>query len=110
MEIQGLDEYQQLAQRVTSTPQEQKVLCGVMGLAGESGECVDLVKKQLFQGHPQEHDKLVEELGDVLWYCAELATGLGVSLSEVAAGNIEKLAKRYPDGHFDRERSLHREA
>jgi NTP pyrophosphatase (non-canonical NTP hydrolase) len=79
-----------------------------MGLNGEAGECIDLLKKHLFQGHKLDKDKLTEELGDVLWYCAELACGLSVTLEEVAQRNIEKLKKRYPEG-FDAERSINRE-
>lgn len=51
---------------------------------------------------------MVEELGDVLWYCAELAVGLGVTLEDVAAANIDKLRARYPQG-FDAERSRNRD-
>ena len=109
MDIREFNEYQRRAQAFSSTASAQKVLCGVMGLAGESGECVDLVKKQLFQGHLPDKEKLITELGDVLWYCAELAEGLGVSLSEAAGRNLEKLSKRYPEGHFEAQHSLHRE-
>lgn len=100
-------DYQKLAQR-TSPIGHDRIVNGVMGLAGESGECVDVVKKWMFQKHPLDREKLTEELGDVLWYCAELASGLGVSLDTVAERNIEKLRKRYPEG-FDAERSIHRE-
>ena len=51
---------------------------------------------------------MIEELGDVLWYCAELACGLGVTLEEVAMKNIGKLRRRYPEG-FSAERSINRE-
>lgn len=51
---------------------------------------------------------MAEELGDVCWYVAEMASGLGLLLEEIMAQNIEKLRKRYPDG-FDSERSVHRE-
>ena len=51
---------------------------------------------------------MAEELGDVCWYVAEMASGLGLPLEEIMAQNIEKLRKRYPDG-FDAERSVHRE-
>ena len=51
--------------------------------------------------------EIAEEIGDVLWYCAELASGINRSLDEIAEMNIEKLRKRYPDG-FDSERSVHR--
>ena len=71
-------EYQQLAMR-TSPDGHDRVMNGCLGLIGESGEIVDLVKKWKFQSgdnQPVPKDKLIEECGDVLWYCAELATGL----------------------------------
>lgn len=101
-----IDEYQKQAQR-TSSGDHERVLNGVLGLAGESGECADLVKKCLFQGHVLDRDHMIEELGDVLWYCAELATGLDVSLEAVAHENLCKLRKRYPNG-FEPERSINR--
>lgn len=101
-----MNDYQMLAQR-TSPPGHDRVLNGVMGLAGESGECVDVVKKAVFQGHSCDYEKLREELGDVLWYCAELATGLGTTLDDVAEMNIKKLMRRYPDG-FTPEDSIRR--
>ena len=81
---------------------------GVMGLCGESGEVIDIVKKHLAQGHPLSKEKMVEELGDVAWYLAELATYLEVPLEEIFDKNIEKLSHRFPNG-FSKEASLHRE-
>lgn len=78
-----------------------------LGIAGEAGECADLVKKHLFHKHPLDKGKLVKELGDLLWYVAALAGDIGVTLDEVAEQNIKKLKARYPDG-FDEQRSLHR--
>ncbi len=107
----NLNEYQALAQRTSGngTPHgHDRVLNGILGLVGEAGECADIYKKAMFQGHTFITERLIEELGDVLWYCAELATGLGYTLEDVAQCNIDKLKKRYPDG-FDPERSLHRE-
>ncbi len=80
---------------------------GVMGLCGESGEAIDLVKKHLAQGHPLDREKLIGELGDVAWYLAETASAVGCDLETVLKGNLDKLQKRYPDG-FDAERSEHR--
>ena len=100
------DEYQTNAQR-TSPAGHDRILNGVMGLNGEAGECIDIVKKAMFQGHELDEERLVDEISDVLWYCAELASGLGVSLSDIAQHNIDKLKKRYPDG-FDAERSINR--
>ena len=105
-----LTEYARLAQRTSNGGLDAKghLFNGVLGLAGEAGECADLVKKCYFQDARPIHDALIDELGDVMWYVAETAAALGVSLEEVAARNVEKLKKRFPDG-FDPERSLHRE-
>lgn len=103
-----LNEYQYLAQRTSNNRPSKKLENGILGLCGETGECADVLKKYLFQGHRLDFDKLIEELGDVLWYCAELASGLGEDLGSIAKKNIEKLKKRYPEG-FDPERSVNRE-
>ena len=105
-----LNEYQELAQR-TSNPELDRqghLFNGVLGLSGEAGECADLVKKHYFQDGRLFVDALEDELGDVMWYVAETAKALGLSLEEVAERNVEKLKKRYPEG-FAAERSLHRE-
>jgi mazG nucleotide pyrophosphohydrolase domain len=81
---------------------------GVMGLCGESGECMDIVKKYLFQGHDLDTNHLIEELGDVAWYLATTAASQGYTLEYVLQKNVEKLRKRYPDG-FSADRSIHRE-
>ena len=103
------NEYQTLAMGTMNTDmtKEQILLNGVMGLCGESGECVDLLKKHLFQGHELDREKLAAELGDVAWYLAETAYALGLSLEEILRGNLAKLKKRYPQG-FDSERSINR--
>lgn len=101
-------EYQKLAQRTSNTQNKlDKVVNGVMGLNGEAGECIDIVKKFMFQGHPVNADKILDELSDVLWYVAETATGLGLSLDEVAEYNIKKLKQRFPDG-FEVDKSVNR--
>ena len=79
-----------------------------MGLCGESGECMEILKKHRHQGHRLDRDRLIEELGDVLWYCAETASGLGIDLEKAAMDNVTKLMNRYPDG-FESERSINRE-
>ena len=109
------NEYQRNAMRTasgisTSCP-ENLLLQGVMGMSGESGEALDIVKKIIFQGHElneatKEH--LIRELGDVLWYVATTAESLGTDLETVMQVNIDKLRARYPMA-FDSERSQHRE-
>ncbi len=104
----NFNEYQKLAQRTSNSKTPSgKLENGCLGLAGESGECCDLLKKFFFQGHELDKAKMLDELGDVLWYIGETAAGIGVTLEEVAIHNIEKLKTRYPDG-FSSERSLHR--
>ena len=103
------NEYQKLAM-TTLNPNltKQDVLINaVMGLCGESGEAIDLVKKHLHQGHPLDREKLVKELGDIAWYLAETAYALDVELDDVLEQNIAKLRARYPEG-FDTDRSIHR--
>lgn len=93
------NEYQNLALRTASeSTQQNMVLNGVMGICGEGGECIDLLKKNMFQGHEFNKDKLKDELGDIMWYLAITAKGIGVSLSEVAEFNINKLKTRFPNG------------
>jgi NTP pyrophosphatase (non-canonical NTP hydrolase) len=87
---------------------EDPILNSALGLAGESGECADLVKKNRFQGHELDKEKLEKELGDVLWYIAEAASGLGINLENIAVTNIDKLSKRYPEGHFNVLESINR--
>ena len=104
-----VNEYQKLAMATLNPELDKKdvLINGVMGLCGESGEAIDIVKKWLAQGHELDKAKLAKELGDIAWYLAETATALDLQLEDVFAANIEKLKKRYPDG-FDTERSIHR--
>lgn len=105
-----INEYQKLAM-TTLNPQLSKkdvLINGVMGLCGESGEAIDIVKKWLAQGHDLDREKLAKELGDICWYLAETATALDLPLEDIMAANIEKLKHRYPEG-FDVQRSIHRE-
>ncbi len=105
-----INEYQTLAMRTLNPALSEKdvLINGVMGLCGESGEAIDLVKKHLSQGHPLDREKLAKELGDVAWYLAETAYAIGYDLETVLQGNIEKLKSRYPEG-FDSARSIRRD-
>lgn len=104
-----VNEYQQLAMTTLNPQLDSKdvLINSVMGLCGESGECIDIVKKWLAQGHELNRDKLIDELGDVAWYLAEAATALGVSLESVLQHNVDKLKARYPQG-FDSAKSITR--
>lgn len=105
-----INEYQKLAMTTLNPKLDKKdvLINGVMGLCGESGEAIDIVKKHLAQGHELDREHLIKELGDVAWYLAETATALDVTLEEVLRQNIEKLKKRYPQG-FEVEKSVGRQ-
>jgi NTP pyrophosphatase (non-canonical NTP hydrolase) len=96
----NLDEYQRLALRTAGHREgAEKVLTyTALGLTGESGEVAEMIKKAFYHGHPLDRQALSKELGDVLWYLAVMADGLGLSLGQIAAENIEKLRARYPEG------------
>ena len=103
-----LNEYQMIANSTSGQLDPwNRIREGCYGLNGEAGECIDILKKVEFQGHAFDPVKLVDELGDVLWYITQTATGLNITLEDVAQHNVEKLKKRYPNG-FDVERSIHR--
>ena len=75
-----------------------------IGLAAESGEFLEIVKKMVFQGKPWNDDNrehLIIELGDVMWYVANACIALDISFDEVIKRNVKKLEKRYPGGKFD---------
>lgn len=105
------NEYQELAERTANRgPEdtaEKRFTNFAFGLAGETGEVIDCLKKHLFHGHPLDREKLKIELGDVMWYIATTATTAGIFLDDIAVGNIEKLRSRYPEG-FSKENSINR--
>ena len=104
-----INEYQQLAMRTLNPELNKKdvLINGVMGLCGESGEAIDIVKKWLAQGHELDKEHLAKELGDIAWYLAETAYALDIPLESILQGNIDKLRKRFPEG-FDTQRSVER--
>lgn len=85
---------------------EDKLENGLMGLNGEAGEAIDMLKKQKYHSHDLDYIKLAKELGDCLFYIAESASGIGFTLQEIADMNIDKLNKRYITGKFNLEESL----
>lgn len=95
-------DYQVLANR-TAKPMtfQNNLLHAALGLAGEAGEFVDAVKKGVIYEQELDEQNLKEELGDILWFCALAATTLGVNLHDIAAANVHKLSKRYPDRYTD---------
>jgi NTP pyrophosphatase (non-canonical NTP hydrolase) len=104
-----INAYQSQAMRTLNPAlkKEDVLLNSLMGLCGESGEAIDILKKHLSQGHPLDEKHLEEELGGIAWYLSEAATALGMNLDDILRANIEKLQKRYPQG-FSAKDSLER--
>lgn len=107
-----LDEYQEAAANVSKWAPggEKSIAYYALKLNGEAGEVAELIGKvwrgdhgevgdregiaAKFRSQPELHDKLVRELGDVLWYVQKLADKIGVGLEEVGQTNIAKLQAR----------------
>lgn len=103
-----IKEYQELS---TRTMREgsflMKSLNCALGMSGEVGEVIDMIKKSTFQGHELNKPDLVEELGDVMFYVCNLATIYHIDMSKVLQCNVDKLRIRFPEG-FSEEASKQR--
>ena len=80
------------------------LLTAALGLAAESGEFTEVVKKIVFQGKPVNEENLFHmkrELGDIMWYMMQACIGLETCLDEIIEMNVDKLSARYPEGTFD---------
>lgn len=107
--LRGFGWYQKAALRTWNSSDDllKDLAYLALSLDGEAGELGNKVKKIWRHGHALDVAQLIEEVGDVLWYLAVIAARLGVDFEEVAAGNIDKLLERYPEG-FSQERSRNR--
>lgn len=106
-----INEYQQMALRTESptTDETDRILQGAMGLCGESGEYIDILKKHMFQGHELDKEHMAKELGDIAWYLAVSADAIDYDLETIFQTNIDKLKARYPEG-FETNKSTNRKA
>lgn len=104
-----LDDYERSAARTMNArlPDDDRLLDAAAGLAEEGGEVLSLVRKHRFQGHELDRDRLAKELGDALWCLTAVARSAGLTLDAIAAANLDKLRRRYPEGYSD-ERSRER--
>jgi NTP pyrophosphatase (non-canonical NTP hydrolase) len=103
----NFNEYTEKALRTCHVTGDSKVVEGAMGVSSEGGEVLDLIKKWQFQGHDLDLEEVQRELGDVLWYMAELIDGLGLNFETILLKNLKKLKARYPDG-FNSDKSINR--
>ena len=104
-----------LADRLVELDQKganiERLTTAGVGLAAESGEFLEIVKKMVFQGKPwtaDNRDHLIIELGDVMWYVAQACMALDIPFDEVIERNVKKLESRYPGGKFDIKHSENR--
>lgn len=119
-----MDEYQRNARSTANLDGHEVVQLSTLtlGLAGESGEFLalamtlavksslhaDYIKKVIGHNHPVDRERIVKELGDILWYVSMEADFFDIPLSEIADTNSKKLAARYPNG-FESEKSINRQ-
>lgn len=98
----NLSEYQRESRRTAEYPREAWLVYPALGLAGEAGEVAEHAKKTIRDDGGKVSDErraaMSKELGDVLWYVAQLATELGLDLDEIAGQNLEKLFSRQTRG------------
>jgi NTP pyrophosphatase (non-canonical NTP hydrolase) len=103
MKISELDHYQIEAKKTLNPELQnnkkecQNYLC--MKLAEETGEVISPLVKYYYHGKDFNRENFKEELGDAMFYIANLALSEGFSLSEIAGANIEKLRKRHGNGY-----------
>ena len=97
-----LSEYQRQSRRTAEYPREAWLAYPALGLAGEAGEVAEHAKKAIRDDGGEIGDErraaMCKELGDVLWYVAQLATELDLDLEEIARQNLEKLFSRQRRG------------
>lgn len=91
------------------TTMKEDLLHAAMGIGGESGEIIDILKKHHFYGKPLDTAKVLEEIGDQLWYVNLLIHLLGSTWEEVFEVNVRKLEARYPNLRFDPEKAINRD-
>jgi len=97
-----LSDYQRLSRRTAEYPREAWLAYPALGLAGEGGEVAEHVKKAIRDDGGAVSDErkgaMAKELGDVLWYVAQIATELGLDLDQIAEQNLTKLLSRQERG------------
>lgn len=96
--MEKFDEYNEFVKSMKVYPEKHAIYYPALGLAGESGEVAEKVKKYLRGDKELDKDGILSELGDPLWYIVSLADDLGYSLQDVIDRNVEKLTSRKDRG------------
>lgn len=102
-----IDYYQEFAGLAIRKESDGKnlIVGFALGLGGESGEVLDDIKKREYHGRDIPIEHTAEELGDVMWYVANIATQLGYKLSDILDDNIKKLTQRYVELYKEEEKN-----
>lgn len=90
----SFDEYQEEARKTAIYPETHKITYPLLGLVGEVGEFANKYKKVIRDGADFNFDDMVSELGDILWYLANVAYDARISLDFIATENLLKLSDR----------------
>ena len=93
---------------ISLDPLHKRQIHAAMGMAGETGETVDIIKKHVIYGKELDITKVVEECGDVLYYMAVLLDSVGSNIPEAMQKNYEKLSARYYKGTYSNEQAIKR--
>lgn len=101
-----INTYSALAMRTAGT--KDPLMNGLLGLAGETGEVVDYMKKVLFHDKQFDRSVLIKEAGDCVWYLNLVLVEMGITWDEVLEANIKKLEARYPDLRFNTDHANNR--
>lgn len=104
----NIREFQEVSKRTMKWDEQTHLHCA-MGVAGEVGEVVDIIKKSHFYNKPIDHTHLEEEIGDVMFYMVNLASHYGLDFEEILEDNFKKLSKRYPEGYNDKDAVLRKD-
>lgn len=97
-----LSDYQRLSRRTAEYPREAWLSYPALGLGGEAGEVAEHAKKAIRDDGgevtPERREAMAKELGDVLWYVAQIAGELELELDDIAQANLDKLLSRQQRG------------
>lgn len=96
-------DYTEVGNRLLQDENKIRMINAALGLSGEAGEVVDIIKKHITYNKPLDLVALKSELGDVLWYVSLMLTSIDSSFEEVMQMNIDKLKTRYPGGFSEAE-------
>jgi NTP pyrophosphatase (non-canonical NTP hydrolase) len=105
----NIEQYQKECKRTVPKDFRSRLLANMtLSLCEEAGEVASPIKKHIFHGHELNKEKIIEEMGDLMFYANNLMTLLDIEMTDVLDYNIKKISERYPNG-FNEHDSINRE-